>query len=57
VRSPGLVDQDECLQFLTPVSNECFDFATANAQDCSLIEESLDNGGVCRPNNPDPGPE
>ena len=53
----GLVDQDECLQFLAPVSSECFDFTTTNAQDCALIEDSLETGGVCRPEMPDPGPE
>ena len=44
-------------KFLAPVSSECFDFTTTNAQYCALIEDSLETGGVCRPEMPDPGPE
>ncbi len=50
------IDQQQCLQALAPVSQECFDFATTNAQDCGLILEAVMNGGVCQPEIPDPGP-
>ena len=49
--------QDQCLQFIAPVTQDCFDFATANAQDCSALQDSINTGGVCRPDIPDPGPE
>lgn len=54
---PAFIDQEQCLQFVAPVSQECFDYATTHAQDCSLIEASLETGGVCRPNIPTSGPE
>lgn len=48
---PGL-DQDLCLQFLTPVSEECFELATGHSQECSLLLESVMTGGVCRQPEP-----
>ncbi|MFN0248458.1 MAG: hypothetical protein ACKV2T_16315 [Kofleriaceae bacterium] len=53
-----LVDcQDQCIAFIAPVSQACFDFATTNAQDCTALQDSIMTGGVCRPGIPDPGPE
>lgn len=49
--------QDQCIAFVAPVSQECFDFTTTNAQTCALILDSIMTGGVCRPDVPDPGPE
>lgn len=46
--------QAQCLAVLAPVSQECFDFATTNAQDCTAIEDSIQTGGVCRPEPPVP---
>jgi hypothetical protein len=54
---PAFVDQERCLQLLAPVSEECFDFATTNALDCGAIDDAVDNGGVCEPDFPDPGPD
>ena len=44
----------QCLAFVAPVTQECFDFATANAQDCSALQDSIMTGGVCRPEIPQP---
>lgn len=49
--------QDQCLALIAPVTQECFDFATTNAQDCSALQNSTMTGGVCRPDLPDPGPQ
>lgn len=48
--------QDQCIAFIAPVSQECFDLASTSSQDCALLQESIMTGGVCRPDVPDPGP-
>ncbi len=46
-----------CLALFAPVSQECFDVVSANAQSCVLVAQTLQTGGVCRSAIPGPEPE
>jgi hypothetical protein len=46
--------QDTCLQFVAPVTQDCFDTATSQAQNCAAILAAIDDGGVCDPERPGP---
>jgi hypothetical protein len=49
--------QDACVAAVAPVTQECFDVVSANAQDCGLVAEALRNGGVCDRDIPEFGPD
>lgn len=46
--------EDLCLGQLAPVTQECFDEVTTNAQNCSLVIDAFMSGGVCQPAVPVP---